>query len=62
MRKSYAHVYYPRVSEADAVGGWYETLDGLQGRRQTYHAGGMITFWDVEHALRSGLDAVARFF
>ena len=62
VRKSYAHVYYPRVSEVDARGGWYETLDGLQGRRQTYHAGGMLTFWDVEHALRSGLDAVARFF
>ena len=61
VRKTYAHIYYPRVSEADAKGGWYETLDRMQGRRQTYHAGGLLTFWDVEHALRSGLDAVSRF-
>jgi hypothetical protein len=55
-------VYYPRVSQADAQSGWYQRLDAMQGRRRTYHAGGLVTFWDVEHAMRSGLDAAQRFF
>jgi hypothetical protein len=34
----------------------------MQGRRGTYHAGGITTFWDVEQAMRSGQDLVARYF
>jgi hypothetical protein len=39
-----------------------ERMDAAQGRRGTYHCGGLFTFWDVEHAMRSGFDLVARFF
>ena len=55
-------IYYPRVSESDLKAGWMERADRLQGRRSTYHAGGLFTFWDVEGAFRSGFDLVDRFF
>jgi len=61
VRAEFEHVYYPRVSQADAQGGWWQQFDSIQGRRKTYHTGGLTTFWDVEHSLRSGLDAAARF-
>ena len=39
------HVYYPRVSEAELRGGWMQRAEAMQGRRATYHAGGLFTFW-----------------
>jgi hypothetical protein len=54
--------YFPRVAEADLRGGWFEQLEGMQGRRGTYHAGGLLTFWTVEAALLSGQELVERYF
>lgn len=45
MRKYYEFIYHPRVSETDLRGGWMQRLDDLQGRRSTFHAGGLFTFW-----------------
>ena len=60
--ETFEFIYYPRVSESDLKGGWMERADAMQGRRSTYHAGGLFTFWDVEGAFRSGFDLVDRFF
>lgn len=60
--ETFEFIYYPRVGESDLKGGWMERMDALQGRRSTYHAGGLFTFWDVEGAFRSGFDLVDRFF
>jgi hypothetical protein len=62
VRKTYSFLYYPRVSEAQLRSGWFERLEAMQGRRGTYHCGGLTTFWDVEHAMRSGQELVARYF
>jgi hypothetical protein len=61
-RETFSFFYYPRVSEAELRSGWFEKLEAMQGRRGTYHAGGITTFWDVEQAMRSGQDLVARYF
>ncbi len=61
-RQTFEHFYYPRVSEAELRSGWFEKLEAMQGRRGTYHAGGITTFWDVEQAMRSGQELVARYF
>jgi len=45
VRKVYEHIYHPRPSVSDVQGGWYQRLDDIQGRRGTYHCGGMLTFW-----------------
>ena len=44
VRKVYEHIYHPRPSVSDVQGGWYQRLDDIQGRRGTYHCGGMLTF------------------
>ncbi len=54
--------YFPRVAEADLRGGWFEQLEGIQGRRRTYHAGGLLTMWTAKEALRSGQELVERHF
>lgn len=59
--KSVTFTYWPRVTPADLRAGWARSLEALQGRRGTYHAGGLLTFWDVEQALRSGRDVVERY-
>jgi hypothetical protein len=61
-RETFDFVYYPRVGEAALRAGWFDKLEAMQGRRGTYHAGGITTFWDVEQSMRSGQDLVARFF
>ena len=58
----FSFIYYPRVSESDLKAGWMARADALQGRRNTYHCGGLFTFWDVQGAFRSGFDLVDRFF
>lgn len=61
-RKTYSHVYYCHVDEAALRGGFFKRLNQMQGRRQTWHAGGLLTFWDVEMALKSGMDVIANYF
>jgi hypothetical protein len=61
-RETFEFIYYPRVNEAALRAGWFDKLEAMQGRRGTYHAGGITTFWDVEQAMRSGQELVARFF
>ena len=59
---TFEFIYYPRVSESDLKAGWMARADALQGRRNTFHCGGLFTFWDVQGAFRSGFDLVDRFF
>jgi len=42
---TYDFIYYPRIGEHDLKAGWYERMEAMQGRRGTYHAGGLFTFW-----------------
>lgn len=42
---TYDFIYYPRIGEHDLKAGWYEHMEAMQGRRGTYHAGGLFTFW-----------------
>ena len=54
--------YSPRVSSAALRGGWAARMEAMQGRRSTYHAGGGLSFWNVEHSMRSGRDVVNKYF
>jgi hypothetical protein len=42
--------YFPRVAEADLRGGWFEQLEGMQGRRRTYIPRG----WTAHNVERRG--------
>jgi hypothetical protein len=60
--KVFTYAYFPRVAAEHLAGGWPAQLNALQGRRRTYHAGGLLTCWSVESAMRSGRDVAATFF
>lgn len=53
--------YFPHVSGKDLAGGFYETLDKLQGKKNTFYASGLNGYETVEFALRAGLDVVEHY-
>ena len=56
-------VYYcPHVSAKDYADGWYDKLEALQGTKNTYYAGEIISFGDMEDTCAASKDIVGRFF
>ena len=56
-------VYYcPHVSAADYADGWYDKLEALQGNKNTYYAGEIISFGDMEDTCAASKDIIGRFF
>ncbi len=62
--KLYAQeVYYcPHVSSKDYADGWYDKLEALQGNLNTYYAGEIISFGDMEDTCAASKDIIGRFF
>lgn len=62
--KLYAQeVYYcPHVSAKDYADGWYDKLEALQGTKNTYYAGEIISFGDMEDTCAASKDIIGRFF
>ncbi|MCR5079142.1 MAG: FAD-dependent oxidoreductase [Bacilli bacterium] len=62
--KLYAQeVYYcPHVSCEDFASGWYDKLEALQGNKNTFYAGEIISFGDMEDTCAASKDIVGRFF
>lgn len=56
-------VYYcPHVSSKDYADGWYDKLEALQGTKNTFYAGEIISFGDMEDTCAASKDIVTRFF
>ena len=56
-------VYYcPHVSPKDYAEGWYDRLEALQGNKNTYYAGEILSFGDMEDTCAASKDIVGRFF
>ena len=56
-------VYYcPHVSAKDYADGWYDKLEVIQGTRNTYYAGEIISFGDMEDTCAASKDIIGRFF
>ena len=56
-------VYYcPHVSSKDYQDGWYDKLEALQGTKNTFYAGEIISFGDMEDTCAASKDIVGRFF
>lgn len=62
--KLYAQeVYYcPHVSAKDYADGWYDKLEALQGTKNTFYAGEIISFGDMEDTCAASKDIIGRFF
>ena len=54
--------YCPHVSPKDFADGWYDKLEEMQGTKNTYYAGEIISFGDMEDTCAASRDIVGRFF
>ena len=54
--------YCPHVSPADYADGWYDKLEAMQGKQNTWYAGEVLGFGDMEDTCAASKDLVERFF
>ena len=54
--------YFPHVSSKDYADGWYDKLEAMQGERNTFYAGEVMAFGDMEETVEYSRDLVRRFF
>jgi len=54
--------YCPHVSPEDYAAGWYDRLEEMQGKQNTYYAGEIISFGDMEDTCAASRDLIGRFF
>ncbi len=54
--------YCPHVSSEDYAAGWYDRLEEMQGKQNTYYAGEILSFGDMEDTCASSRDIIGRFF
>ena len=54
--------YCPHVSPEDYAAGWYDKLDAMQGKQNTWYAGEVLGFGDMEDTCAASKDLVERFF
>ena len=54
--------YFPHVSSEDYKAGWYEKVEGMQGRLNTFYAGEIMSFGNFDEVCHYSKDLVTRFF
>lgn len=54
--------YFPHVSSKDYADGWYEKVEAMQGKDNTYYAGEVMSFGDMEETVEYSRDLIRRFF
>lgn len=54
--------YFPHVNSEDYAAGWYDKVEALQGDKNTYFAGEVMAFGDMEETVEYSRDLVRRFF
>ncbi len=54
--------YCPHVGPADYANGWYDRLERIQGVNNTYYAGEILSFGDMEDTCAASKDIIGRFF
>ena len=54
--------YFPHVSSADLSDGYYQSLESIQGDKNTYYCGSLFNFETVEHNALYAENLVQRFF
>lgn len=54
--------YFPHISAADYQSGWYDRVEAKQGERNTYYAGEVLSFGDMDETCQYSRGLVERFF
>jgi len=60
--KEQAWYYFPHIYSEDYKAGWYDEVEAMQGRYNTYYAGEVMSFGDMEETAEYSRDLVERFF
>ena len=54
--------YFPHVFSEDYAAGWYDKVEGMQGKYDTYYAGEIMAFGDMDETAEYSRELVDRFF
>lgn len=54
--------YFPHVFSEDYANGWYEKVEAMQGENNTFYAGEVMSFGDMDETIEYSHDLVERFF
>ena len=54
--------YFPHVFSEDYAAGWYDKVEAMQGKYDTYYAGEIMSFGDMEESAEYSRELVDRFF
>ena len=54
--------YFPHVFSEDYAAGWYDKVEAMQGKYDTYYAGEVMSFGDMDETAEYSRELVERFF
>ena len=54
--------YFPHVFSDDYAAGWYDDVEAMQGKYDTYYAGEVMSFGDMDETAEYSRELVDRFF
>ena len=54
--------YFPHVFSDDYAAGWYDDVEAMQGKYDTYYAGEIMSFGDMDETAEYSRELVERFF
>jgi len=54
--------YFPHVFSEDYANGWYDKVEGMQGKNNTYYAGEIMSYGDMDETCEYSRELVERFF
>lgn len=54
--------YFPHVFSKDMAAGWYDKVEALQGQKNTFYAGEVMSYGDMDETAEYSKELVERFF
>ena len=54
--------YFPHVFSEDYAAGWYDKVEAMQGKYDTFYAGEVMSFGDMDETAEYSRELVERFF
>lgn len=54
--------YFPHIFSEDYAAGWYDDVEAMQGKYNTYYAGEIMSFGDMDETAEYSRELVERFF
>lgn len=54
--------YFPHIFSEDYAAGWYDEVEAMQGKYNTYYAGEIMSFGDMDETAEYSRELVERFF